>query len=107
MEKQKTIRFDEGYALSPSPTLRERIDNAKLIIDSWLDKRSDVYSRICEMEVTRRMAVRVNLFTACGVAVAVCVEQHPVAVSVAVFAAAWMLHRADSRRGNGGEGGER
>lgn len=96
--QQTSINFEQGYALSPSAssrkTLKERIQSAKSSVNKWLDTKSDIYSRIAEFEVTRRVAIRIGLVfpAATGIA-AVCVEQAPLVSLAAMGVSGWIVYR--------------
>ena len=66
---------------------------AKQHADQWLDQRSDFFSRIGEMPVTRRLALRVNLVAACFVIGALAVAVAPLASATAAATAAWLTYR--------------
>ena len=68
-------------------------------INEWLDTRSAFYSRIAEFEVTRRVAIRVNLVTVAVLVVIVAVETAPVAALAAAVSAAWLMYRSLMKKG--------
>ena len=96
--QQTSINFEQGYALSPSAssrkTLKERIQSAKSSVNNWLDTKSDIYSRIAEFEVTRRVAIRIGVvFPLAMVVGAVCVEQAPLVSLAAMGVSGWIVYR--------------
>ena len=69
------------------------------VINQWLDTKSAFYSRIAEFEVTRRVAIRVNLVTMAVLVVIVAVETAPVAALAAAVSAAWLMYRSLMKKG--------
>ena len=80
-------------------SLRERVRSTGREINEWLDTRSAFYSRIAEFEVTRRVAIRVNLVTMAVLVVIVAVETAPVAALAAAVSAAWLMYRSLTKKG--------
>ena len=72
------------------------IEQARQIADKvnrWLDQKSQFFSIISEMTVTRRLVIRVNLVTICLLTTAIAVEQAPLTATAALVAAAWLTRR--------------
>lgn len=80
-------------------SLRERMRSTGRAINEWLDTRSALYSRIAEFEVTRRVAIRVNLVTVAMIVAAVAIETEPVAALAAALSVAWVMYRAMMQKG--------
>lgn len=80
-------------------SLRERMRSTGRAINEWLDTRSAFYSRIAEFEVTRRVAIRVNLVTVAMIVVVMAIETAPVAALAAALSAAWLMYRALEKKG--------
>lgn len=80
-------------------SLRERMRTTGRVINQWLDTKSAFYSRIAEFEVTRRVAIRVNLVTMAVLVVIVAVETAPVAALAAAVSAAWLMYRSLMMKG--------
>ena len=81
-------------SLQPQPIdIVATLTEAKQRADRWLDQRSDFFSRIGEMPVTRRLALRVNLVAACFVIGALAVAVAPLASATAAATAAWLTYR--------------
>ena len=80
-------------------SLRERMSNTGRVINQWLDTKRAFYSRIAEFEVTRRVAIRVNLVTMAVLVVIVAVETAPVAALAAAVSAAWLMYRSLTKKG--------
>lgn len=80
-------------------SLRERMRSTGRAINEWLDTRSALYSRIAEFEVTRRVAIRVNLVTVAMIVAAVAIETAPVAALAAALSVAWVMYRAMMQKG--------
>lgn len=66
---------------------------AKQRIDQWLDQKSEFYSRIGEMTVTRRLALRVNVVTLCIAITALAIEAAPAAAFASLATASWLTYR--------------
>ena len=84
-------------------SLRERMRSTGRVINQWLDTKSAFYSRIAEFEVTRRVAIRVNLVTMAVLVVVVAVETAPVAALAAAVSAAWLMYRSLMKKGGENE----
>lgn len=80
-------------------SLRERMRTTGRVINQWLDTRSAFYSRIAEFEVTRRVAIRVNLVTVAMLLAAVAIETAPVAALAAALSVAWVMYRILVQKG--------
>ena len=80
-------------------SLRERMRTTGRVINLWLDTKSAFYSRIAEFEVTRRVAIRVNLVTVAMIVAAVAIETAPVAALAAALSVAWVMYRAMMKKG--------
>lgn len=74
-------------------SLGERVREIHRVINQWLDSKSSFYSRIADMAVTRRTAIRVNMVTVMMLVAAIAVETQPVAALMAALATAWLLYR--------------
>ena len=96
--QQATINFTASEVRQPV-SLRERMRSTGRVINQWLDTKSAFYSRIAEFEVTRRVAVRVNLVTMAVLVVIVAVETAPVAALAAAVSAAWLMYRSLMKKG--------
>ena len=96
--QQATINFTASEVRQPV-SLRERMRSTGRVINQWLDTKSAFYSRIAEFEVTRRVAIRVNLVTMAVLVVVAAVETAPVAALAAAVSAAWLMYRALEKKG--------
>lgn len=96
--QQATINFTASEVRQPV-SLRERMRSTGRVINQWLDTKSAFYSRIAEFEVTRRVAIRVNLVTMAVLVVIVAVETAPVAALAAAVSAAWLMYRSLTKKG--------
>lgn len=96
--QQATINFTASEVRQPV-SLRERMRSTGRAINEWLDTRSALYSRIAEFEVTRRVAIRVNLVTVAMIVVVMAIETAPVAALAAALSAAWVMYRAMMQKG--------
>jgi hypothetical protein len=96
--QQATINFTASEVRQPV-SLRERMRSTGRVINQWLDTKSAFYSRIAEFEVTRRVAIRVNLVTMAVLVVVAAVETAPVAALAAAVSAAWLMYRSLMKKG--------
>lgn len=51
---------------------------------NWLDTKSSFYSRLCDLPVTRRLAIRLNLVFLCLFLAVLCVDRLPIVATIAV-----------------------
>lgn len=96
--QQATINFTASEVRQPV-SLRERMRSTGRVINQWLDTRSAFYSRIAEFEVTRRVAIRVNLVTMAVLVVVAAVQTAPMAALAAAVSAAWLMYRSLMKKG--------
>ena len=96
--QQATINFTASEVRRPV-SLRERMRTTGRVINQWLDSKSVFYSRIAEFEVTRRVAIRVNLVTVAMLLAAVAIETAPVAALAAALGVAWVMYRILVQKG--------
>lgn len=96
--QQATINFTASEVRRPV-SLRERMRTTGRVINQWLDTKSAFYSRIAEFDVTRRVAIRVNLVTVAMIVAAVAIETAPVAALAAALSTAWVIYRAMMKKG--------
>lgn len=92
--QQTTIQFEQAQPMVARPadvaaTLRQMKERA----DKWLDSRSEFFTRIGEMPVTWRVALRVNVVTACFVATTIAVVFAPVETAITLVATYWLTSR--------------
>lgn len=102
--QQTTISFEPlaqgGQRLG---YLRSTAMRAWCAASSWLDQKSELYSRICEFTVTRRLVIRINLVSLCLTGAAVAVEQQPLFSTIAIACAGWLVYRLNKSEKEGGE----
>lgn len=102
--QQTTISFEPlaqgGQRLS---YLRSTAMRAWCAASSWLDQKSELYSRICEFTVTRRLVIRINLVSLCLTGAAVAVEQQPLFSTIAIACAGWLVYRVNKSERKGGK----
>ena len=70
---------------------------------SWLDQKSELYSRICEFTITRRLVIRLNLVSLCLIIAAVAVEQQPLTSAVSALCAAYLVYHVNQSEKKGGK----
>ena len=80
-------------------SLADKVRGMYRSVNLWLDAKSAFYSRIAEFEVTRRVAIRVNLVTVAMIVAAVAIETAPVAALATALSTAWVMYRAMMKKG--------
>lgn len=102
--QQTTISFEPlaqgGQRLG---YLRSTAMRAWCAASSWLDQKSELYSRICEFTVTRRLVIRINLVSLCLTGAAVAVEQQLLFSTIAIACAGWLVYRLNKSERKGGK----
>lgn len=102
--QQTTISFEPlaqgGQRLG---YLRSTAMRAWCAASSWLDQKSELYSRICEFTVTRRLVIRINLVSLCLTGASVAVEQQPLFSTIAIACAGWLVYRLNKSEKEGGK----
>lgn len=83
--------------------LRSTAMRAWCAASSWLDQKSELYSRICEFTITRRLVIRINLVSLCLIIAAVAVEQQTVTSAVSALCAAYLVYRINQSEKKGGK----
>ena len=99
---QEVIEFESSAKEQQPIDVRATIQHKIQSINLWLDTKSEFYSRICEFNVTRRLALRINIVTLCLCITAACVEQQPVASLVSALCAAYLVYRVNKTDKKGG-----
>lgn len=96
---QQTINFgveaQERKQLDVRATIQRKINSINL----WLDTKSELYSRIAEFSVTRRLVIRVNLITLCVIITAMAVAQQPLVALVSTLSAGYLVYRLNKKGG--------
>lgn len=96
---QQTINFgveaQERKQLDVRATIQRKIKSINL----WLDTKSELYSRIAEFSVTRRLVIRVNLITLCVIITAMAVAQQPLVALVSTLSAGYLVYRLNKKGG--------
>lgn len=90
--QQPTINFT-AQQVDVRVGLAERVRTVHRVVNAWLDGKSEFYSRIASMGVTRRTAIRVNMVTLAMLVAAIAVETNITAALLAALATAWLLWR--------------
>lgn len=90
-------------AAQRSFSIREWMNEKSNSINLWLDQKSELYSRICEFTVTRRLVIRINLVSLCLTGAAVAVEQQPLFSTIAIACAGWLVYRLNKSEKEGGK----
>ena len=96
--QQATINFT-AQQVRARVSLADKVRGLYRSVNRWLDARSAFYSRIAEFDVTRRVAIRVNLVTMAVLVVIVAVETAPMAALAAAVSAAWLMYRSLTKKG--------
>ena len=96
---QQTINFgveaQERKQLDVRATIQRKIKSINL----WLDTKSELYSRIAEFAVTRRLVIRVNLITLCVIITAMAVAQQPLVALFSTLSAGYLVYRLNKKGG--------
>ena len=71
---------------APATTLARRVSH-------WLDSTSAFFTALGGRPVTLRLALRVNLVTACVVLTAFAIEAAPLAAATSLATAVWLTYR--------------
>ena len=90
--QQATINFT-AQQVRARVSLADKVRGLYRSVNRWLDARSAFYSRIAEFDVTRRVAIRVNLVTVAMIVAVVAIETAPVAALAAALSVAWVMFR--------------
>ena len=94
MQSAAPVLEAPASSLQPQPIdIVATLTEAKQRADRWLDQRSKWYSRIGEFPVTRRLALRINLVTACVVLTGLAIEAAPFAAITSLATAMWLTYR--------------
>lgn len=92
--QQTTIRFDEELQVQQPVDVMAPVRNAVQVINSWLDSRSDFYSRLFEGDITWRKALRVGVVLPClMVTVVICGMEAPLVTAVSLASSGWLVYR--------------
>ncbi|MCH3994297.1 MAG: Tat pathway signal protein [Prevotella sp.] len=98
MENQKSIQFSE-YSHAPS-LLSEKISYAKKSVKTWLNSKSEIYSRIAGYPVSWLMAIRIGIILPLLLVIAaVTVMYAPLAACISGVISAWIVYRLNQKGG--------
>ena len=100
---QQVINFEPSAQVQQPIDVRATIQRRIKSLNLWLDQKSELYSRICEFTVTRRLVIRINLVSLCLIVAAVAVEQQPLFSTIAIACAAWLVYRLNKSEKEGGK----
>ena len=100
---QQVINFEPSAQVQQPIDVRATIQRKIKSLNLWLDQKSELYSRICEFTVTRRLVIRINLVSLCLTGAAVAVEQQPLFSTIAIACAGWLVYRLNKSEKEGGE----
>lgn len=95
---QQVIEFESSAKQQPID-VRATIQRKIKSINLWLDTKSELYSRIAEFSVTRRLVIRVNLITLCVIITAMAVAQQPLVALVSTLSAGYLVYRLNKKGG--------
>ena len=95
---QQVIEFESSAKQQPID-VRATIQRKIKSINLWLDTKSELYSRIAEFAVTRRLVIRVNLITLCVIITAMAVAQQPLVALVSTLSAGYLVYRLNKKGG--------
>ena len=100
---QQTSLFEAQAQARPAIDVRATIQRKIKSLNLWLDTKSELYSRIAEFSVTRRLVIRINLVSLCLTGATVAVEQQPLFSTIAIACAGWLVYRLNKSEKEGGE----
>ena len=100
---QQVINFEPSAQVQQPIDVRATIQRKIKSLNLWLDQKSELYSRICEFTVTRRLVIRINLVSLCLTGAAVAVEQQPLFSTIAIACAGWLVYRLNKSEKEGGK----
>nr|WP_288330779.1 Tat pathway signal protein [uncultured Prevotella sp.]DAZ14039.1 MAG TPA: hypothetical protein [Caudoviricetes sp.] len=100
---QQVINFEPSAQVQQPIDVRATIQRKIKSLNLWLDQKSELYSRICEFTVTRRLVIRINLVSLCLIIAAVAVEQQPLTSAVSALCAAYLVYRVNQSEKKGGK----
>ena len=79
----------------------ELINQSAAAITTWLNKRNDFQSQICEFEVTNRLLLMVNIIALLMLIAAICVESHIIISLITAPAAAYLVSKLHNNKRGG------
>ena len=92
--QQTTINFDAARRTEQQSDALALVRGGVQRVNSWLDSRSDFYSRMLGESISWRKALRIGVaLPACVVAAAVCVSTSPMSSLVMGGVAGWIVYR--------------
>lgn len=100
---QQVINFEPSAQVQQPIDVRATIQRRIKSLNLWLDTKSELYSRIAEFSVTRRLVIRINLVSLCLIVAAVAVEQQPLTSAVSALCAAYLVYRVNQSEKKGGK----
>lgn len=100
---QQVINFEPSAQVQQPIDVRATIQRKIKSLNLWLDTKSELYSRIAEFSVTRRLVIRINLVSLCLTGAAVAVEQQPLFSTIAIACAGWLVYRLNKSEKEGGK----
>lgn len=100
---QQVINFEPSAQVQQPIDVRATIQRKIKSLNLWLDQKSELYSRICEFTVTRRLVIRINLVSLCLIIAAVAVERQPLTSAVSALCAAYLVYRVNQSEKKGGK----
>lgn len=74
-----------------SRSLRESLSEKRKSLNSWLNAKSSFYTCLCDLPVTRRLAIRLNLVFLCLFLAVLFIDHLPI---VATFAVTYVVYGA-------------
>ena len=100
---QQVINFEPSAQVQQPIDVRATIQRRIKSLNLWLDTKSELYIRIAEFSVTRRLVIRINLVSLCLTGAAVAVEQQPLFSTIAIACAGWLVYRLNKSEKEGGK----
>ena len=103
----QTASIQRGTMRPMSPTRlviakgTELINQSAAAITTWLNKRNDFQSQICEFEVTNRLLLMVNIIALLMLIAAICVESHIIISLITAPTAAYLVSKLHNNKRGG------
>lgn len=82
-------------------SLSESLTEKRKSFNAWLDAQSGFYSRLCDLPVTRRLAIRLNLVFLCLFLAVLCVDRLPIIATIAVAYVVYGAYRINKQTKGG------
>lgn len=82
-------------------SLSESLTEKRNSLNNWLNTKSSFYTRLCDLPVTRRLAIRLNLVFLCLFLAVLCVDRLPIVATIAVAYVVYGAYRLNKQTRGG------